>query len=99
MSTTFTMAGNGTDSTSERIADSMHRTVDRVADKAGGVERDLRARIAALRAEAREQEERALDALSAGLDETQSYARAKPLLAMGIAFAASILAIGLLRRR
>jgi hypothetical protein len=43
MNTTFTYAGNGKDgSASERIASSVHRTVDRIANKAGGVENDLR---------------------------------------------------------
>jgi ElaB/YqjD/DUF883 family membrane-anchored ribosome-binding protein len=99
MKSTFTIAGNGTDSTSERIAGSMHRTLDRVATKAGGVEHDVRQRIAALRAEAREQEQRARAVLSTNIDKTLTYARQKPLVAMGVAFAAGAAICGLLVRR
>jgi ElaB/YqjD/DUF883 family membrane-anchored ribosome-binding protein len=105
---TFTIAGNGADGagnrvdsfrTSERIADSVHRTVDRVAARAAGVEYDLRTRIAALRAEAREQEQRARAVLSANIDRTLRYARQQPLVAVSIAFAAGIALSGLFGRR
>jgi hypothetical protein len=44
MSSTHSYAGNGANgtSTSERIAGSVLRTLDRVATKAGGVEHDVR---------------------------------------------------------
>lgn len=100
MSTTFTYAGNGQDgSASERIAGSMHRTVDRIAGKAGGVEQDLRERIVSLREQARDQEQRARAALSAQVDTALGYARDKPIVAAGIAFAAGALVYALLRRR
>jgi len=99
MKSTFTIAGNGTDTTSERIAGSMHRTLDRVATKAGGVEHDVRERIAALRTEAREQEQRARAMLSANVDKTLAYARQRPLVAMGIAFVAGATICSLIGRR
>jgi ElaB/YqjD/DUF883 family membrane-anchored ribosome-binding protein len=99
MRSTFKIAGNGTDSASERIAGSMHRTLDRVAATAGGVEHDLRQRIAALRTEAREQEQRARAKLAANIDKTLTYARQKPLAAMGIALVAGAAIYGLFVRR
>jgi ElaB/YqjD/DUF883 family membrane-anchored ribosome-binding protein len=101
MSSTFSYAGNGANgtSTSERIAGSVLRTLDRVATKAGGVEHDVRRRVAALRAEAREQEQRARALVSANIDKTLAYTREKPLVAMGIACAAGAVIYGLLRRR
>jgi ElaB/YqjD/DUF883 family membrane-anchored ribosome-binding protein len=103
MSSTFSYAGNGangTSSTSERIAGSVQRAVDRVAARAGGVEHDLRRRVAALRSEAREQEQRARAMVSANIQKALDYTREKPLVvAVGIAFAAAAVVYGLLRRR
>ena len=99
--TTFSILDNDAaeNSASERIADSMHRTVDRVANRARGVEHDLRLRIAALRGEAREQEQRARAMLSTNVENALAYARKKPLVAVGIAFAAGAAIYGLLVRR
>jgi ElaB/YqjD/DUF883 family membrane-anchored ribosome-binding protein len=100
MNTTFTYAGNGSDgSTSERIASSVHRTVDRIANKAGGVENDLRERIVSLREQARDQEQRARAAISAQVDNALGYARQQPIVAAGIAVAVGALVYALLRRR
>ena len=103
MNTTFTYAGNGAegDSTSERIASSMHRTLDRVANKAGGVEHDLRERIGSLREQARNQEQRARAALSPIVDSALGYASKQrtPLIAVGAALVAAAVVYSLLRRR
>lgn len=101
MNTTFTYAGNsGEGSTSERIANTMHRTVDRVANKAGGVEHDLRERITSLREQARDQEQRARAALSTQVDTALGFARdRKSVIALGVALAAAAVVYSFLRRR
>jgi hypothetical protein len=104
MSSTFSYAGNGANGTStsasERIAGSVQRAVDRVAARAGGVEHDVRRRVAALRSEAREQEQRARAIVSANIQKALAYTREKPLVvAVGIAFTAAAVVYGLLRRR
>jgi ElaB/YqjD/DUF883 family membrane-anchored ribosome-binding protein len=77
----------------------MHETVDRVADTARTAERHIRARAAELGDQARESEERALEALESNLQKARSYVEENPLLSAGIAFAAGVVLSGLLTRR
>jgi hypothetical protein len=103
MNTTFTYAGDGEkgESTSQRIASSMHRTLDRVADRADGVEHNLRERMGSLREHARDREQRARAALSTQVDTALRYAREQqtPLIAAGAALIAAALVYSFLRRR
>jgi ElaB/YqjD/DUF883 family membrane-anchored ribosome-binding protein len=77
----------------------MHETVDRVADTARTAEQHIRARAAELGDQARETEERALEALESNLKKARSYVEENPLLSAGIAFAAGVILSSLLTRR
>jgi ElaB/YqjD/DUF883 family membrane-anchored ribosome-binding protein len=77
----------------------MHETVDRVADTARTAEQHIRARAAELGDQARETEERALEALESNLNKARSYVEENPLMSAGIAFAAGVILSGLLTRR
>jgi ElaB/YqjD/DUF883 family membrane-anchored ribosome-binding protein len=77
----------------------MHETVDRVAETARTAEQHIRARATELGDQARETEERALQALESNLQKARSYVEENPLTSAGIAFAAGLLLSGLLTRR
>jgi ElaB/YqjD/DUF883 family membrane-anchored ribosome-binding protein len=77
----------------------MHETVDRVADTARNAEQHIRARASELGDQARETEERALQALESNLQKARSYVEENPLMSAGIAFTAGVILSGLLTRR
>jgi ElaB/YqjD/DUF883 family membrane-anchored ribosome-binding protein len=77
----------------------MHETVDRVAETARTAEQHIRARAAELGDQARETEERALQALESNLHKVRVYVEENPLMSAGIAFAAGVVLSGLLTRR
>lgn len=85
--------------TTDHLASRMHETVDRVADTARTAEQHIRARAAELGDQARETEERALEALESNLNKARSYVEENPLMSAGIAFAAGVILSGLLTRR
>jgi ElaB/YqjD/DUF883 family membrane-anchored ribosome-binding protein len=94
-----TSAPQAAHATTDQLASRMHETVDRVADTARTAERHIRARAAELGDQARESEERALEALESNLQKARSYVEENPLLSAGIAFAAGVVLSGLLTRR
>jgi ElaB/YqjD/DUF883 family membrane-anchored ribosome-binding protein len=77
----------------------MHETVDRVAETARTAEQQIRARAAELGDQARETEERALQALESNLQKARTYVEENPLMSAGIAFAAGLILSSLLTRR
>ena len=99
--TPFTVMDKDAENTtaSDRIADTVHRTVDRVASRARGVEQGLRERASVLRDEAREQQERARAMVTANVKSAVTYARENPLIAAGVAVAAGLALFSLLRPR
>lgn len=83
----------------ERLAAAAHGTVDRFAERASGVEQELRARAAVLGVQAKRQEKRARAALNTHLRTARGYVRKQPLLGAGIAMAVGIVIGGLLLLR
>src|SRR5512143_3266501 len=83
----------------ERLVAAARETVDRVAARGRGTGDELRQRVAQLKVRAREQEARARAILASQVETAAGYVRRKPLVGLGIAFAAGVVVCGLLFRR
>jgi ElaB/YqjD/DUF883 family membrane-anchored ribosome-binding protein len=83
----------------DRLASMAHDTVDRVAEVATEAEREVR--VAAKRAakQADAVREQALAAADENISKLRGYVEENPLLSAGIAFAAGMVVVSLLRRR
>lgn len=89
--------GNST-STSDRLASMAHETIDRVAPKVNRVEHEVRGAAARAGDGAKLLQERAVEAAEENLRSVRSYIETNPLTTAGIAFAAGILLMSLIRR-
>jgi ElaB/YqjD/DUF883 family membrane-anchored ribosome-binding protein len=86
--------------TTERLATAMHDGVDRVAERARGIEHTLRERGATLGQEARKHEERARIAVADRLQGASHYLRKQPIgLGVALGALAGIVIGGLLLTR
>jgi ElaB/YqjD/DUF883 family membrane-anchored ribosome-binding protein len=89
--------GNST-STSDRLASMAHETIDRVTPKVNRVELEVRGAAARAGDGAKLLQERAVEAAEENLRSMRSYIETNPLTTAGIAFAAGILLMSLIRR-
>jgi ElaB/YqjD/DUF883 family membrane-anchored ribosome-binding protein len=89
--------GNST-STSDRLASMAHETIDRVTPKVNRVELEVRGAAARAGDGAKLLQERAVEAAEENLRSVRSYIETNPLTTAGIAFAAGILLMSLIRR-
>ena|SRR5688572_13629592 len=85
-------------STSDRLASMAHETIDRVAPNVNRVEREVRGAAARAGDGAKLLQERAVEAAEENLRSMRSYIETNPLTTAGIAFAAGILLMSLIRR-
>jgi len=85
-------------STSDRLASMAHETIDRVTPKVNRVELEVRGAAARAGDGAKLLQERAVEAAEENLRSMRSYIETNPLTTAGIAFAAGILLMSLIRR-
>lgn len=86
------------DSTARRVALGAHETIDRAADAAERAERTVRDSAAAADERLRETASEAVDQGRESVERARGYVAEHPLAAVGIAFAAGVVAAALLRR-
>jgi ElaB/YqjD/DUF883 family membrane-anchored ribosome-binding protein len=89
--------GNST-STSDRLASMAHETIDRVTPKVNRVELEVRGAAARAGDGAKLLQEQAVEAAEVNLRRVRSFIETNPLTTAGIAFAAGVLLISLIRR-
>lgn len=93
---------NGTDtpraSTARRVAEALHTAIDDTASKAEGIEEQLRQRAAKVGDKVGASQDAATRQVKDSLSTVESFAKERPMVAAGIAFAAGVLATTLLRR-
>jgi ElaB/YqjD/DUF883 family membrane-anchored ribosome-binding protein len=85
-------------SSSDRLASMAHETIDRVTPKANRVEHEVRGAAARAGDSAKLLQERAVEAAEENLRKVRSFIETNPLTTAGIAFAAGVLLISLIRR-
>lgn len=85
-------------STSDRLASMAHETIDRVAPKVNRVELEVRGAAARAGDGAKLLQEQAVEAAEVNLRRVRSFIETNPLTTAGIAFAAGVLLISLIRR-
>jgi ElaB/YqjD/DUF883 family membrane-anchored ribosome-binding protein len=85
-------------STSDRLASMAHETIDRVTPKVSRVELEVRGAAARAGDGAKLLQEQAVEAAEANLRRVRSFIETNPLTTAGIAFAAGVLLISLIRR-
>jgi ElaB/YqjD/DUF883 family membrane-anchored ribosome-binding protein len=90
--------GRNSDTTTQRLAEKAHQTVDRAAEVATEAEATLRSSAARAAETLRAGEERAAETFDEGLTKVRTYVEKNPLASAGIAFAAGIVVSMLLRR-
>ena len=89
--------GNST-STSDRLASMAHETIDRVTPKANRAEHEVRGAATRAADSAKLLQEQAVQAAEENLLRVRSFIETNPLTTAGIAFAAGILLMSLIRR-
>ena len=85
-------------STSDRLASMAHETIDRVTPKANRAEQEVRGAAAKAADSAKHMQEQAVQVTEENLRSMRSYIETNPLTTAGIAFAAGILLMSLIRR-
>jgi ElaB/YqjD/DUF883 family membrane-anchored ribosome-binding protein len=85
-------------STSDRLASMAHETIDRVTPKVNRVEHEVRGAAARAGDGAKLLQERAVEAAEENLRTVRSFIDTNPLTTAGIAFAAGVLLMSLIRR-
>ena len=85
-------------STSDRLASMAHETIDRVTPKANRAEHEVRGAAARAGDGAKLLQEHAVEAAEERLRRVRSFVETNPLTTAGIAFAAGVLLISLIRR-
>lgn len=85
-------------STSRRVADAIHTAVDDTATKAEELEKQLRERASTVSEKVGASQEAATAQVKESLSTVETFARERPIVAAGIAFAAGVLATTLVRR-
>jgi ElaB/YqjD/DUF883 family membrane-anchored ribosome-binding protein len=85
-------------STSDRLASMAHETIDRVTPKVNRVELEVRGAAARAGDGAKLLQEQAVQAAEENLVRVRSFIETNPLTTAGIAFAAGILLMSLIRR-
>ncbi len=85
-------------STSDRLASMAHETIERVTPKVSRVEQEVRGAAARAGDGAKLLQERAVEAAEENLRKVRSFIETNPLTTAGIAFAAGVLLISLIRR-
>ena len=85
-------------STSDRLASMAHETIDRVTPKASRVEHEVRGAVTRAGDGAKLLQEQAVKAAEENLRSVRSFIETNPLTTAGIAFAAGILLMSLIRR-
>jgi ElaB/YqjD/DUF883 family membrane-anchored ribosome-binding protein len=91
--------GDGHVGATERLAAAAHETVDRVAERASGMEQELRERATVLGKRARKQQKRAQGALNQQVRKARGYVRKQPLRGACIALVVGTAIGALLLRR
>ena len=85
-------------STSDRLASMAHETIDRVTPKVNRVELEVRGAAARAGDGAKHLQEQAVQAAEENLLRVRSFIETNPLTTAGIAFAAGVLLMSLIRR-
>ena len=85
-------------STSDRLASMAHETIDRVTPKVSRAEHEVRGAAARAGDGAKLMQEQAVVAAEENLRKVRSFIETNPLTTAGIAFAAGVLLISLIRR-
>ena len=99
----MTQTAEGTTRTTEhqatdQFAAKAHDTVDRVAERAGRAEQNVRKSAARAKERALEAEEQAMEIADETVQRAHSYIRRNPVVSAGIALAAGFVLSSLLRR-
>jgi ElaB/YqjD/DUF883 family membrane-anchored ribosome-binding protein len=81
----------------EKARERAHETIDSAAARAAQVERRIREETAGVQETLREKQAAAAEQVDHSLERVESFIRARPMIAAGIAFAAGVLASRLLR--
>lgn len=84
--------------TTERLAEKAHKTVDRAAERSAPTERELRDKARRASERLRESEEKARAVASDSARQVESYIERNPFMAAGIALLAGLAISALLRR-
>lgn len=94
------MAGVSTtgDSTTRKVAKAAHDAIETTANKAEGLEHELRQRAAHAGDKVGASQEAVARQFESTVSEVETFVRQRPVAAAGIAFAAGVLATALLRR-
>jgi ElaB/YqjD/DUF883 family membrane-anchored ribosome-binding protein len=81
----------------EKARERAHESIDSAAARAAQVERRIREETAGVQETLREKQAAAAEQVDHSLERVESFIRARPMIAAGIAFAAGVLASRLLR--
>lgn len=92
-------AGHGAEAkTTQKVADAAHNVIDETAAKAQSVEKQIRERAVQAGEKVEATQEAASRKIESTITKAEAFAKEQPIAAAGIAFAAGVLAISLLRR-
>jgi ElaB/YqjD/DUF883 family membrane-anchored ribosome-binding protein len=89
---------NERESTTDRIAEKAHETIDRAAARSNELEEDVRRAAADTAERVRRREERLETSVDQNLEKIKDYVQKNPIASAGIAFVAGVLLSSLLRR-
>lgn len=88
----------GDSSTTQKVAEAAHSVIDDTAAKAQSVEKQIRERAAQAGEKVEASQQAASRKIESTVAKAEAFAKEQPIAAAGIAFAAGVLAISLLRR-
>jgi ElaB/YqjD/DUF883 family membrane-anchored ribosome-binding protein len=84
--------------TTDRVAEKAHRTIDGAAETANEAERELRRTAAETADRVRRSEEQLVQAVDDNVEKVKAYIEKNPIASAGIAFVAGLVLSNLLRR-
>ena len=84
--------------TTDHFAAKAHETVDSIAERAQGAEREVRKAAKRTVEQARELRDEYAETAEEGLKRARSYAESNPLVVVGLAFVAGVLLSAMIRR-
>jgi ElaB/YqjD/DUF883 family membrane-anchored ribosome-binding protein len=85
-------------STTDRVADKAHRTIDGAAEAANEAERELRRTATETAERVKRSEEQFVAAVDENVEKVKAYIEKNPIASAGIAFVAGLVLSSLLRR-
>jgi len=88
----------GASTTTDHFAAKAHETVDSIAERAQGAEREVRKAAERTADQARQLRDQYAETAEEGLRQAKSYLESNPLAVVGIAFVAGVLLSAMIRR-